>query len=224
MTDSQPRPRFASLAARGAIALTGLCLLAFGLRVARLDFQPIWFDEDLAYQRATASLAISLASMAGSPLYYVLLRGWVELIGASLFALRYFSTFWGTLAIPLVFCVVRRLLDQRMALATTLVAVFAPFYIYYSQEARTYSLTLVLMLVSMYAFLRWLDARRVWALAVCALANLVCLYTHYVAGLIMLTQSVILLLLRPLRWKDVIVFGVAHVGVESLATCHCPAG
>ena len=73
------------------MVLIGLCLLAFGLRVARLDFHPIWFDEDLAYQRATATLAVSLASMAGSPLYYILLRGWVQVAGASLFALRYFS-------------------------------------------------------------------------------------------------------------------------------------
>jgi len=29
--------------------------------------------------------------MAGSPLYYILLRGWVQVAGASLFALRYFS-------------------------------------------------------------------------------------------------------------------------------------
>ncbi len=81
-----------SLRGGRVIVLVGLCLLAFGLRVARLDFHPIWFDEDLAYQRATASLGVSLASMAGSPLYYVLLRGWVELTGVSLFALRYFST------------------------------------------------------------------------------------------------------------------------------------
>jgi hypothetical protein len=38
-----------SLVGRREIVLVGLCLLAFGLRVARLDFHPIWFDEDLAY-------------------------------------------------------------------------------------------------------------------------------------------------------------------------------
>jgi len=192
--------------------LVGLCLLAFGLRALRLDFHPIWFDEDLAYQRATAALGVSLSSMVGSPLYYVLLRGWVELTGVSLFALRYFSTLFGTLAIPLVYRVTRRLLGSRAAIATAAVSVAAPFYIYSSQEARTYTLTLALMLVSMSAFLRWLDRREGWALATCCLANLVCLYTHYVAALVILAQGSLLLLIRPIRWKDMSAFAVAHAG------------
>ena len=127
-----PWLRSASLLRRREILLTGLCLLAFGLRVARLDFHPIWFDEDLAYQRATAAIEISLASMAGSPLYYILLRGWVELAGTSLFAMRFFSAFFGTLAIPLIFQLIRCLLGNRIALTTTVLTAFAPCYIYYS--------------------------------------------------------------------------------------------
>ncbi len=100
-------------------------------------------------------LDVSLASMAGSPLYYVILRGWANLAGSSLYALRLFSALCGTLAVPLIYQVARRLLGREAALATMTLAVFAPFYIYYSQEARTYSLTLVLMLISMHAFLRW---------------------------------------------------------------------
>ncbi len=68
------------------------------------------------------------------------------------------------------------------------------------------------MLVSMSAFLRWLDRREGWALATCCLANLVCLYTHYVAALVILAQGILLLLIRPIRWKDIIAFAVAHAG------------
>ncbi len=213
MNDPHLRPFALRKVGRRGIVLVGLCLLAFGLRVARLDFHPIWFDEDLAYQRATATLAVSLASMAGSPLYYVLLRGWVQVAGASLFALRYFSMLWGTLTIPLIYQVTRRWLGDQIAPATAIIAVFAPFYIYYSQEARTYSLMLLLMLISMVAFLRWLDTREVWILAVCCLANLICLYTHFVAALVIATQGVMLLVARPLRWRDMASFSIAHAGV-----------
>ncbi len=187
-----------------------LCLLAFSLRVFRLDFQPIWFDEDLAYQRATTALDISLASMAGSPLYYILLRGWADLAGSSLYALRFFSALCGTLAVPLIYQVARRLLGREAALATMGIATFAPFYIYYSQEARTYALTLVLMLISMHAFLRWLDTHHRRSLVVCTLANLVCLYTHYVAALVIVAQGVILLLLQWRDWKRLSVFVAAQ--------------
>jgi uncharacterized membrane protein len=105
------------------------------------------------------------------------------------------------------------LLGRQIALATTLIAVFAPFYIYYSQEARTYSLTLALMLISMVAFLRWLDTHEAWALAVCCLTNLICLYTHFVAALVIAAQGVMLLVARPLRWRDMASFSIAHAGV-----------
>lgn len=187
-----------------------LCLIALVLRAFRLDFQPIWFDEDLAFQRATATLDVSLASMAGSPLYYIVLRGWVELAGSSLFALRFFSAVCGMLAIPLLYQLTRRLLGQRMALATMAVTTLAPFYVYYSQEARTYSFTLVLMLVSMLAFLRWLDTRRTQSLTVCTLANLICLYTHYVAALVIVTQGMILLLMHWRDWRRIAVFVMAQ--------------
>lgn len=192
------------------VLLISLCLLAFGLRIFRLDFQPIWFDEDLAYQRATVALDVSLASMAGSPLYYILLRGWADLAGSSLYVLRFFSALCGTLAIPLIYQVMRRLLGRNIALATMALATFAPFYIYYSQEARTYSLTLVLMLISMHTFLKWQDTRGRQALVVCTLANLICLYTHYVAALVIVVQSVILLLLHWRDWKRIGVFIAAQ--------------
>jgi uncharacterized membrane protein len=187
-----------------------LCLLAFGLRVFHLNFQPIWFDEDLAYQRATATLDISLASIDGSSLYYLLLRGWVELAGSSLYALRFFSALCGTLALPLIYQVTRRLLGREVALATLTAAAFAPFYIYYSQEARTYSLTLVLMLASMHAFLRWQDTQQRRALVICTLANLVCLYTHYVAALVIVVQGIIMLLIQGREWKRFGIFVAAQ--------------
>jgi hypothetical protein len=113
----QSSPWIARLLSWPPFPLLLLCLLAFSLRVFRLDFQPIWFDEDLAYQRATAELDVSLASMAGSPLYYVILRGWADLAGSSLYALRFFSALCGTLAVPLIYQVARRLLGREAALA-----------------------------------------------------------------------------------------------------------
>ncbi|CAG0936843.1 hypothetical protein TFLX_05739 [Thermoflexales bacterium] len=180
-----------------------LCLTAFCLRLFRLNFHPIWFDEDLAYQRATAALDVALASMNGAPLYYLLLRGWAELTGHSLYALRFLSMLCGTLTVPLIYQLGRRLLGVRLALGVAFIATFTPFYIYYSQEARTYALTLVLMLVSLYAFLRWRATLRWVDLFWCSLANLICLYTHYVTLLVIAAQGAFLLATIPLCWKKI---------------------
>ncbi len=192
------------------LALLALCFIAFALRVWRLDFHPIWFDEDLAYQRATAALDASLASTAGSPLYYIVLRGWVELTGSSLYALRFFSAVCGVLTLPLIYQITYRLLDRNLGLAAMALATCAPFYVYYSQEARTYSFTLVLMLVSLSTCLHWLDTRRRRSLIACTLANLVCLYTHYVAALVIVTQGAIVLLTRWRDWKRIGIFVAAQ--------------
>jgi hypothetical protein len=67
-------------------------------------------------QRATTELDVSLASIAGSPLYYIILRGWADLAGSSWYALRFFSALCGTLAVPLIYQVARRLLGREAAL------------------------------------------------------------------------------------------------------------
>ena len=62
-----------------------LCLLlATALRILRLGFQPLWWDEGYSVWFATHSLAQMAALTAQDihpPLYYALLHGWTALLG-----------------------------------------------------------------------------------------------------------------------------------------------
>ncbi len=170
------------------------CWLGFALRVFRLDAQPFWFDEGLTVDLALAPPLYVLQTIDRPPLYYPLMHTWVSVVGVSPFTFRFFSVWWGTLALPLFYQLGRRLLGRRAGAWALGLAALSPFYVYYAQEARTYALTLALTLASSWALLVWLDERRGRWLALHAAATLACLYTHYTALLLPLTQAAIVFL------------------------------
>jgi 4-amino-4-deoxy-L-arabinose transferase-like glycosyltransferase len=144
----------------GALALT---LLAFGLRLHRLDFQPLWGDEGWSFYFASMSLGEMIRLTAEDihpPLYYTLLGGWLRLVGSTPELARYLSILCGIALVPLSYRVVRRLFDRVVGLATAAVVTLAPFAIYYSQEVRMYGLVTLLGLASVYFFIELMETGR----------------------------------------------------------------
>jgi 4-amino-4-deoxy-L-arabinose transferase-like glycosyltransferase len=123
--------------------LLALILLGFGLRVLRLDFQPLWWDEGYSVWFATHPLGQMVALTAQDihpPLYYALLHGWTSLLGAGPVVLRLFSVAVGVLIIPAIYRAARCMFSSRAALLAALLAAVSPLAIYYSQEIRMYGL------------------------------------------------------------------------------------
>lgn len=143
-------PRLAS-----TIGVLMLILLAFGLRLHRLGFQPLWGDEGWSFYFASKSLGGMIwltAEDIHPPLYYVLLSGWLRLIGSTPEAARLLSIFFGTLLVPLAYRVATRVFDTTAGVTSAAVVTVAPFAIYYSQEVRMYGLVTLLGLGSIYFF------------------------------------------------------------------------
>ena len=93
-----------------------IILLGSAVRLYRLDYQSLWFDESLSMALASAPLKLSIeATLAEGlqhlPLYYLLLRIFVW-IGRSEMVLRLPSAVCGVLAFPLIYQVGRRCLGQ----------------------------------------------------------------------------------------------------------------
>lgn len=195
--------------------LLAVCLLAFALRVYRLDFQSIWVDEgfvaDLAGRNlgelvdvwnispqesyATLSrLGTDLVGLAAEtdihpPLYYFLLHFWILLAGSNEFALRFPAAFFGLLTVPLLFVVGKRLAGTMAAFLASALASFSPFYLDFSQQVRMYTLATSLVLLAMYSFHRgFQEGRRSWWI-VHSLAIALAIYTHYFAVTVVLVQA-----------------------------------
>ena len=87
--------------ARLRFSLGAVVLLALALRLLRLGFQPLWWDEGWSVYFAKTTLG-SMARLTAvdihPPLYYALLHFWIALFGASPLALRLLSVLAGTAA------------------------------------------------------------------------------------------------------------------------------
>lgn len=89
------------------------------------------------------------------PLYYILVRLWVQWFGNSVAVTRSLSALISLLVFPLVYYLCLELFDSSLVgwVATALIAV-SPFHVLYAQEAREYSLWTVTILLSSWLLLR----------------------------------------------------------------------
>jgi mannosyltransferase len=91
--------------------------------------------------------------------YYVLLRGWIHL-GDSETVVRSLSVLFGVATIPATYLLGLRLFGRKAGLLSAVLLAVHAFHIQYSQEARSYSLLLFLLVLSTYFFLRSVDSPR----------------------------------------------------------------
>lgn len=165
-------------------------LLGFGLRLYNLGFQPLWGDEGWSFYLAAQPLPDLLALTAidiHPPLYYILLKIWLALVGYGPEEARFFSVITGTLLIPILGILGQRMLDRRVGVAAAAVAAVMPLAIYYSQEVRMYGLVTLLGALSAYFFIKTQQSsgRSLIAYIITTTAALI---THYYAAFIFFFQ------------------------------------
>ena len=191
--------------------LVGLIGLAFALQVIGLGFESLWRDEIDAIRFASQPLDNLLRFFVvpgqNGPLYYLLLRPWLLLAGRSEVALRFFSVAFGTLAIPLIYRLGRRLFPSLPALAllAALLAATSPYLVWYGQEGKMYTLVVALVLFAMDRYLAAL-ARGGWhRWFLYVVGTTVALYVHLIAALMVLVQVIVFFFMdgqtRRTRWK-----------------------
>jgi len=206
-----------------------ITLFAFALRVVRLDFQPLWWDEGYSLFFATRDIATMLERTAVDihpPLYYAFLQLWMTLAGQSAVSARLLSVVIGVATIPLLYALARQLFPplsttgdysprseaerggqgggERVAFLAALLLALAPFHIYYSQEVRMYGLVTLLGLASVYLFVRLIQMPvGTRASARCASAYILvttaALYTQYYAAFLVAFEMVVVVISL---WQD----------------------
>ena len=136
-------------------ALPGIIFLAIVLRFISLN-QSLWLDEATTALVARMPIAdIFTKFLPGDfhpPFYYLLMKGWVLLFGASEISLRMPSVILGVLTIYFVYLIAKKLSSKRTALIASILLATSGLAIYYSQEARMYSLAAALVTLSVYLF------------------------------------------------------------------------
>ena len=136
-----------------------------------------------------------------SPFYYLIVKLSTGLLGAGPFSLRLPSIVFGIATLALAYPLGLALFRQRYAAVFTL-AVFAVSepLIWYSQEARPYSLALLCTGLSFLCYLRVLDRGSMAWRAAYVLATAGAFYAHYLFGVVVMVQVVHLFVVRGPSW------------------------
>ena len=205
------------------MTLAALTLLAALLRFWRLSHQGFWFDEGntalLVHRSLGRMLKLIPQSESTPPLYYCVAWVWARLFGFGEAGLRSLSALAGVLTVPLAYLSATRLLpggdgcpSRRSGLIVAALTACSPLLIWYSQEARSYSLLVMLGAASLAAFAHAVDAPRRRSLAAWAIASALALGTHYYA-VVMVVPQALWLLARRRRTREV------QIAVAVVALC-----
>lgn len=176
------------------LTLSGLCLRFYGL-----DARNLWGDELISVFQAKIGLVKILNPFVfpvrdgAPPLFYALLDIWMTLFGTSDAAVRSLSVVFGVCAIPLIFLMIRKLTDEKTALAGSLILAISPFHILYSQEARNYALLGALAIASTYLLFSYLDSRDKRLLIAFTAVTVTGIFTHYNYAFLVLAQNIFIL-------------------------------
>src|SRR5207248_8367161 len=123
------------------------------------------------------------------PLYYVLAWSWVRIFGWSEAALRSLSALLGTATVPVAYLVACSFAGRRVGLLTALLMACSPILVWYSQEARSYSLFVFFSALSLLFFARLVERYRPADLAAWSAVAVLALTSHYFSVFLLLVET-----------------------------------
>ena len=140
------------MGSRVAWWLTGIAAAGLALRIATINTRGLWLDEVVSLDQAGRSLTGVIATQVGGvhpPLFHILMHFWIGAFGTGEVVVRTYAMLFGVAAIFAAFWAGRALFEQdRAGLISAAVVAFSPYFIWYSQEARMYSMMLFFGLLS----------------------------------------------------------------------------
>jgi uncharacterized membrane protein len=132
--------------------LAAITLIAAVLRFHSLGEWSFWVEEYHTL-RSTASMD-SLASVFLNyrPVFFLLSKPVLILLGVNEWTARLTPALIGILSIPICYWIVKRLFGPSLAFLSATFMAISPWHIYWSQNARFYTLLLLLFTLSAFAF------------------------------------------------------------------------
>ena len=178
---------------------------------------PLWFDE-------LASLAVAERSIDGifdliattdanMGFYYLLLHGWLW-AGDSATWIRALSAIPALAAIPLTAILARRLFGDMVGLVTGFLMAGSMFAVANAQNARAYSLAMLLIVLAVLLFVEAVVNRRPAAWAAFGATSALAIYTSPLSGLVLVALlASIPFLPRPREFLRPVVMTLAAVAI-----------
>jgi mannosyltransferase len=181
---------------QNAIYLILIVLLGTTLRLYDLGTESFWFDEIYTVHRVSQDLQTLVHQFATqgnvtrNAVYYLLAHFWVMPFEITEVSIRSLSVLFGVLSIGMMYLVGQQMFSEKVGLLSSLFMAVSEFQIQYSQEARFYSLFVLVTLVSIYCYILAVRLKqpRLWIFS--ALINILLFYTHTFAVFIFAVEYI----------------------------------
>lgn len=170
------------------------------LRLINLN-QSLWLDEAVQAITAKESFSYIFQEIKGDfhpPLYHFLMHFWVRAFGNSEIVLRMPSVLFGVGTVYFLYKIAMHMHGKFVAILAAVLLATAPFHVYYSQEARMYSMVTFFASLSMYFFLTLDKAKSSKYLYF--VSTVLMLYSDYYGFLVVLSQGIYLLIKRKYKY------------------------
>lgn len=181
--------------------LVAVLLLAAALRFYKLGEWSFWIEEHHSLRHARALGSWQRVFSTIRPLFYLLLRPVLKLLGEGEWAARLVPTLFGLITIPICFWIVKRIFGSALAFLVVLLLAVSPWHIYWSQNARFYSLLLLLYTVSLFTFYWGLEEGQFKYIGASVITLVLAGATHGLAALLIPIYFLYFILLKVLRFE-----------------------
>ncbi len=192
---NRSRPRIAPSGWTEGLALSLLIAAGAVVRFAHLASKPFWFDEtfsvELARLRWGSFLRVIWWREANMSLYYALLRAWLH-FGGSEFFIRSLSVLFAVATIPAICWLASQLFDRRIALIAAALFTCNAYNVRYAQEARSYTLFVLLATLSSGFLVAWLRRPTRRNRLAYILISILAVYAHFYALLLVAAHWIVL--------------------------------
>lgn len=205
-------------AERTALVLALLTLLAAVLRFWRLGDWSFWADEIASLRDAQ-----QLGKVITYPVGYALIGLAVRLFGSNEFAARLMPAVAGAISVPALYLIGRKLFSERAAILSAVLLALSSYHIFFSQEARYYSLMMLLAMLGIWRAFVALERNSRKSLLGAVLLLALAGWTHPTAGLVLPAMAVYALWVSPkgarpagMRWSNLAILFTPFVAAGAL--------
>ncbi len=179
--DGQAAAQRSDTAVRLTLAMLGIMVLAAILRLQGLDRTSIWNDEAASWNMSRHPFWTMLQEQTGDnnpPLFDIIMYVMIRLFGDSETILRLPSAILGVANVYLLYRLGAVLWDRLTGVFAAAFLAFSGFHIWYSQEARMYSLFCATATAFALASVLFVTAPTRTRALLCGLAGVALLYSH----------------------------------------------
>ncbi len=196
-----------------------ITIISFFLRLININSEQLWHDEAISIYIAALindDFWQVIINDIHPPIYYIILKGWTNLLGDSVFSGRLLSVVFSVLTQPILYFIGKSLKNEKFGIILCLFHSISPFSIYFANEIRSYSLLSLIFTISLFFSIKCLKNPNDFKFyCYLGISGIFLIYTHYM-GVIYLGSLYLGLIFINFRKNLKVKYILASVSISIL--------